>query len=87
MPITAITGASCKGVGGIGAAERIGKACVPDNLPFVTDSMGLLGTRPSWEMMQASDALLMVGTSPTPNFCLRPDRPVRCRLMWHAASV
>ena len=48
---------------GAGVAKALlGKAAVPDDLPFVTGSIGLLGTRPSWEMMQDCDTLLMVGS-------------------------
>ena len=36
---------------------------LPDDLPFVTGSIGLLGTRPSWELMNGCDTLLMVGSS------------------------
>ena len=36
---------------------------LPDDLPFVTGSIGLLGTKPSWDMMQSCDTLLMVGSS------------------------
>ena len=35
---------------------------LPDNLPFVTGAIGLLGTEPSWDLMQGCDTLLMVGT-------------------------
>jgi pyruvate dehydrogenase (quinone) len=49
---------------GAGIAKALlGKAAVPDDLPFVTGSIGLLGTQPSWEMMSNCDTLLMVGTS------------------------
>jgi pyruvate dehydrogenase (quinone) len=49
---------------GAGVAKALlGKAAVPDDLPFVTGSIGLLGTRPSYELMQECDTLLMVGTS------------------------
>ena len=49
---------------GAGIAKALlGKACVSDDLPFVTGSIGLLGTQPSWEMMEHCDTLLMVGTS------------------------
>jgi pyruvate dehydrogenase (quinone) len=41
----------------------LGKSVVPDELPFVTGSIGLLGTKPSWDMMQDCDTLLMVGSS------------------------
>jgi pyruvate dehydrogenase (quinone) len=49
---------------GAGVAKALnGRAVVPDDLPFVTGSIGLLGTQPSDDMMQGCDALLMVGTS------------------------
>ncbi|MGG5823590.1 thiamine pyrophosphate-requiring protein [Falsiroseomonas sp. HW251] len=48
---------------GAGVAKALlGKAAVPDDLSFVTGSIGLLGTRPSWEMMMECDTLLMVGS-------------------------
>ncbi|WP_026841768.1 thiamine pyrophosphate-requiring protein [Citrifermentans bremense] len=48
---------------GAGVAKALlGKAVVPDDLPFVTGSIGLLGTKPSWEMMMECDTLLMVGS-------------------------
>ncbi|MBV8080249.1 MAG: thiamine pyrophosphate-requiring protein, partial [Actinobacteria bacterium] len=34
-----------------------------DDLPYVTGSIGLLGTKPSWDMMTSCDTLLMVGSS------------------------
>ncbi len=49
---------------GAGVAKALlGKAALPDDLPWVTGSIGLLGTRPSWDLMQECDTLLMVGTS------------------------
>ncbi len=49
---------------GAGVAKALlGKAVLPDALPFVTGSIGLLGTKPSWEMMTECDTLLMVGSS------------------------
>jgi pyruvate dehydrogenase (quinone) len=36
---------------------------LPDDLPFVTGSIGLLGTKPSWTLMSECDTLLMVGSS------------------------
>jgi pyruvate dehydrogenase (quinone) len=45
------------------AKALLGKAALPDDLPFVTGSIGLLGTRPSWELMQDCDTFLMVGSS------------------------
>jgi pyruvate dehydrogenase (quinone) len=40
-----------------------GKAAVPDDHPLTTGGLGLLGTRPSEELMEECDTLLMVGTS------------------------
>lgn len=49
---------------GAGIAKALlGKAAVPDDLPFVTGSIGLLGTKPSWQLMSECDTLLMVGSS------------------------
>ena len=36
---------------------------MPDDLPFVTGPIGLLGSKPSWDMMMGCDTLLMVGSS------------------------
>src|SRR6185437_1232147 len=48
---------------GAGVAKALlGKAALPDDLPFVTGSIGLLGTKPSWEMMIGCDTLLMIGS-------------------------
>ena len=67
------------GAGGLGATDEIiavadrlcagcakallGKAALPDDLPWVTGSIGLLGTEPSYKMMMECDALLMVGSA------------------------
>jgi pyruvate dehydrogenase (quinone) len=49
---------------GAGVAKALlGKDAVPDDLPFVTGSIGLLGTRPSYEMMMDCDTLLIVGSN------------------------
>jgi len=45
------------------AKALLGKAVLPDALPYVTGSIGLLGTKPSWSMMDHCDTLLMVGTT------------------------
>lgn len=48
---------------GAGVAKALlGKAVLPDDLPFVTGAMGLLGTEPSDYMMRNCDTLLMVGS-------------------------
>jgi pyruvate dehydrogenase (quinone)/pyruvate oxidase len=41
----------------------LGKAAVPDDSPYTTGAVGLLGTKPSQEALEACDTLLMVGTS------------------------
>jgi pyruvate dehydrogenase (quinone)/pyruvate oxidase len=67
------------GVGALGARQEVletaellgspivktlsGKAAVPDDHPFTTGGLGLLGTRPSEEVMEEADTLLMVGTN------------------------
>src|SRR6185437_4340939 len=49
---------------GAGVAKALlGKAALPDDLPYVTGSIGLLGTKPSWDLMMGCDTLLMVGSS------------------------
>jgi pyruvate dehydrogenase (quinone) len=55
---------------GAGVAKALlGKAALPDDLPYVTGSIGLLGTRPSYNMMMECDTLLMIGSSfPYPEF-------------------
>jgi pyruvate dehydrogenase (quinone)/pyruvate oxidase len=40
-----------------------GKACVPDDSPYTTGGIGLLGTRPSEELMEEIDTLFLVGTN------------------------
>jgi pyruvate dehydrogenase (quinone) len=48
---------------GAGVAKALlGKAVLPDDLPFVTGGIGLLGTKTSYDMMQDCDTLLMVGS-------------------------
>ncbi|UUP16712.1 thiamine pyrophosphate-requiring protein [Nitratireductor thuwali] len=49
---------------GAGVAKALlGRAALPDDLPFVTGSIGLLGTRPSFDLMMGCDTLLVVGSS------------------------
>ncbi len=45
------------------AKALLGKDVLPDDLPWVTGTIGLLGTRPSSDIMNECDALLMVGTN------------------------
>lgn len=49
---------------GAGVAKPLlGKDVLPDDLPFVTGAIGLLGTRPSYELMRECDTLLIVGSN------------------------
>jgi pyruvate dehydrogenase (quinone) len=49
---------------GAGVAKALnGRAALPDDLPFVTGAIGLLGTKPSHDMMSGCDTLLLIGTS------------------------
>lgn len=49
---------------GAGVAKALlGKTAIDDALPYVTGSIGLLGTQPSWTLMNECDRLLMVGTA------------------------
>jgi pyruvate dehydrogenase (quinone) len=49
---------------GAGVAKPLlGKDVLADDLPFVTGAIGLLGTRPSYEMMRDCDTLLIVGSN------------------------
>jgi len=48
---------------GAGVAKALlGKAALPDDLPWVTGTIGLLGTKPTDEMMASCDTLLMIGS-------------------------
>ena len=44
------------------ATALLGKAVLPDDLPWVTGSIGLLGTEPSYKLMSECDTLLMIGS-------------------------
>lgn len=53
----------------------LGKAAVPDDSPFTTGGIGLLGTLPSEEALEECDTLFMVGTSfPYLEFYPKPDQ-------------
>ncbi|MEQ7004851.1 thiamine pyrophosphate-requiring protein [Actinopolymorpha sp. B17G11] len=56
MRVADITGAGV-------AKALLGKDVLPDDLPYVTGAIGLLGTRPSYELMRDCDTLLIVGSS------------------------
>src|ERR671937_3237202 len=49
---------------GAGVAKALlGRAVLPDDLPFVTGPIGLLGSRASYELMRGCDTFLMIGSS------------------------
>ncbi|MFH8371441.1 thiamine pyrophosphate-requiring protein [Streptomyces sp. NPDC018031] len=49
---------------GAGVAKALlGKDVLPDGMPWVTGAIGLLGTRPSYELMRDCDTLLVIGSS------------------------
>jgi pyruvate dehydrogenase (quinone) len=54
--VTELTGAGV-------AKALLGKDVLPDDLPYVTGAIGLLGTRPSYELMRDCDTLLIVGSN------------------------
>lgn len=49
---------------GAGVAKALlGRAVLSDELPYVTGAIGLLGTKPSWDLMMDCDTLFVVGSS------------------------
>src|SRR5919199_1809372 len=49
---------------GAGVAKALlGKTVISDDIPYCTGSIGLLGTKPSWTLMNECDTLLVVGSS------------------------
>jgi len=63
---------------GAGCAKALlGKSVLPDDLPWVTGTIGLLGTRASSEMMSACDTLFMIGSNfPYANFLPKEGQAV-----------
>jgi pyruvate dehydrogenase (quinone) len=45
------------------AKALLGRQVLDDSLPYVTGRIGLLGSKPSWDLMLYCDTLLMVGMS------------------------
>jgi pyruvate dehydrogenase (quinone) len=55
------------------AKALLGKAALPDDWPWVTGSLGLLGTKPSWDLMKGCDTFLMIGSAfPYSEFLPKP---------------
>jgi pyruvate dehydrogenase (quinone) len=64
---------------GAGVAKALlGKAVLPDDLPFVTGPIGLLGSTASYELMKDCDTLLLVGTSFPYSEWLPKEGQARC---------
>jgi pyruvate dehydrogenase (quinone) len=61
---------------GAGVAKALlGKAVLPDDYPFVTGPIGLLGSKPSYDMMNECDTLLMIGSNfPYSEFLPKPGQ-------------
>jgi pyruvate dehydrogenase (quinone)/pyruvate oxidase len=72
-------GAELEQVAGLLAAPIVkallGKGVVPDDSPYTTGGLGLVGTRPSEDAMEGCDTLLIVGSSfPYPRYLPRPGQ-------------
>jgi pyruvate dehydrogenase (quinone) len=62
------------------AKASLGKDCIPDDSPYTTGGIGVIGTRPTQEAMSACDGLLIVGSSmPYIEFLPSRARPAACR--------
>src|SRR5204863_119852 len=78
-PVLAIVGLQKRMLLGAGVAKALlGKDVLPDDLPFVTGSIGLLGTTASYELIKGCDTLLMVGTSFPYSEFLPKEGQARC---------
>lgn len=92
------------GQGAIGAADELaqvaerlgapiiktvlGKAAIPDDHPYTTGGIGLLGTKPSQEAIEQCDTLLMVGTSfPYIEFLPKPGQARAVQVDIDAARI
>jgi pyruvate dehydrogenase (quinone) len=66
----------------------LGKAAVPDDSPFTTGGVGLLGTKPSQEALEECDTLLMIGTSfPYIEFLPKPGQARGVQIDINAARI
>jgi pyruvate dehydrogenase (quinone)/pyruvate oxidase len=66
----------------------LGKAAVPDDSPFTTGGVGLLGTRPSQEALEECDTLLLVGTSfPYLEFYPKPEQAAAVQIDLDPARI
>jgi len=66
----------------------LGKAVIPDDSPYCTGGLGLLGTLPSEKAMEECDSLLMVGTSfPYMSYLPKPDQARAVQIDCDAARL
>lgn len=66
----------------------LGKAAIPDDHPYTTGGIGLLGTKPSQEAIEQCDTLLMVGTSfPYIEFLPKPGQARAVQVDIDAARI
>jgi len=66
----------------------LGKAAIPDDHPYTTGGIGLLGTKPSQEAIEQCDTLLMVGTSfPYIEFLPKPGQARAVQIDIDAARI
>lgn len=70
------------------AKALLGKMVLSDDLPYVTGSIGLLGTRASYELMNDCDTLLMIGTTfPYSEFLPEAGQARAVQIDLHARNV
>src|SRR5215471_6448806 len=70
------------------AKPLLGKACVPDDSPYTTGPVGLLGTAPSQEILESCQTLFMIGTSfPYIEYLPKPDKAKGIQLDCHPARI
>jgi len=74
---------------GAGVAKALlGKTVISDDLPYVTGSIGLLGTRASDELMRRCDTLLMIGTTfPYAEFLPKPGQAKAVQIDLFARNI
>ncbi|WP_314407960.1 thiamine pyrophosphate-requiring protein [Pseudomonas kuykendallii] len=70
------------------AKALLGKAALPDDLPWVTGSIGLLGTRASYQLMKECDTLLIIGsTFPYAEFLPKEGQARAVQIDLHARNI
>src|ERR671929_171215 len=75
-------------VGGVIIKPLLGKAVVPDDSPFTTGGIGLLGTAPSQDAMEECDTLVILGTNfPYLEFYPKPGKAKVIQVDTDAARI